>query len=308
MTIYNQTPVLQSHKLKQEKGLNVFYKMECYQPVGSFKIRGMENICRHYLAKGQNKFIASSGGNAGLAIAFVAKKLGAEIKIIVPKTTSEFMIQKIRNLEVEVEIHGNVWDEAHAFALKEAEATNAVYVSPFDDKLLWEGHATMIDECAKVMSQPSKIVVSVGGGGLLLGILKGLKRNGWGSTEVIAVETSGAASFHNSIINDEIVELEKIQTIASSLGAKKIAKKAFQQAKKYKVKPFLVEDEDTVRAMFSFLNEYNVLVEPACGAALAFPLLYSENLTKEDTTLVIACGGVNTSFEQLENYKMRFLD
>jgi L-serine/L-threonine ammonia-lyase len=308
MTIYNQTPLLQSHRLKAEKDLNVFYKMECYQPVGSFKIRGMEHLCRHYLAKGQNKFIASSGGNAGLAMAYVAKKLGANIKIIVPKTTSEFMISKIRNLEVEVEIHGEVWDEAHAFALRQAEETNAVYVSPFNDELLWEGHATMIDECAKQMPQPSKIILSIGGGGLLLGVLKGLERNGWTNTQVIAVETVGAASFHDSMVKNEIIELDTIQTIASSLGAKKIAIEAFEQANKYQVKPFLVQDEDTVRAMFTFLNEYNILVEPACGAALAYPFSYSENLTKDDTTLVIACGGVNTSFEQLENYRMRFLE
>jgi L-serine/L-threonine ammonia-lyase len=307
-TIYNQTPLLQSHKLKQEKDLNVFYKMECHQPVGSFKIRGMENLCRHYLAKGQRKFVASSGGNAGLAMAYVGQKLGAEVKIFVPKSTSEFMINKIRNLGVDVEIHGDTWNETHEYALQQAEETEAIYVSPFDDTLLWQGHASMIDECAKAMPQPTKIVLSVGGGGLLLGVLEGLRRNGWESTEIVAVETVGAASFHGSMAKNELIELDSIQTIATSLGAKKIAVEAFEQAKQFNITPFLVCDVDTVQAMFSFLNEYNVLVEPACGAALSYPLLYSENLSTDDTVLVIACGGVNTSFEQLENYKMRFLD
>jgi L-serine/L-threonine ammonia-lyase len=307
-TIYNQTPLLQSYKLKQEKGLSVFYKMECYQPVGSFKIRGMENLCRHYLAKGQRKFIASSGGNAGFAMAYVGQKLGTEVKIFVPKSTSEFMINKIRNIGVEVEVHGNIWNETHEYALRQAEETKAIYVSPFDDVLLWEGHASMIDECAKAMLQPTKIVLSVGGGGLLLGVLEGLRRNGWESTEIVAVETFGAASFHGSIVNNERIELEAIETIATSLGAKKIAAEAFEQAKQFNITPFLVRDKDTVQAMFSFLNEYNILVEPACGAALSYPLLYSEKSNAEDIILVIACGGVNTSFEQLNNYKFRFLD
>ncbi|NJN77194.1 MAG: pyridoxal-phosphate dependent enzyme [Saprospiraceae bacterium] len=307
-TIYSETPLLQSFKLQKEKGLNVFYKMECHQPVGSFKIRGMENLCRYYLAKGQRKFIASSGGNAGLAMAYVGQKLGAEIKIVVPKSTSEFMVDKIRNLKVDVEIYGTIWNETHEYALRQAEETKATYVSPFDDVLLWEGHASMIDECAKAMPKPTKIVLSVGGGGLLLGVLEGMKRNGWEDVEVIAVETFGAASFHGSMTKNELIELDTIQTIATSLGAKKIATEAFKQAKEFNVTPFLVRDEDTVRAMFSFLNEYNVLVEPACGAALSYPLLYSENLNETDTILVIACGGVNTSFEQLVNYKFRFLD
>ncbi|MFT5832623.1 MAG: L-serine/L-threonine ammonia-lyase [Cognaticolwellia sp.] len=307
-TIYSKTPLLKSYKLKEEKGLNVFYKMECHQPTGSFKIRGMENLCRHYLKKGQRKFIASSGGNAGFSMAYVGTKLGAEVKIIVPKSTSELMIAKIKNLGVEVEIYGKVWDETHEYALRQAEESGAIYVSPFDDALLWEGHASMIDECVKKMPQPSKIVLSVGGGGLLLGVLEGMRRNGWEDTEVIAVETFGAASFQKSIEKDEIITLPSITSIASSLGAKRIAVQAFEQAKEYKVTPFLVSDEDTVRAIFSFLDEYNILVEPACGASLAYPLLYSEKLNGQDTVLVIACGGVNTGFEQLMNYKFRFLD
>ncbi|MFK7949915.1 MAG: pyridoxal-phosphate dependent enzyme [Saprospiraceae bacterium] len=307
-TIYHKTPLLQSYQLKKEKGLNVFYKMESHQPTGSFKIRGMEYLCRHYLAKGQQKFIASSGGNAGLSMAYVAKKLGAEIQIVVPESTSEFMINKIRNLDVEVTVKGKVWDEAHEYSLREAKETNAVYVSPFDDELLWQGHASMIDECAKEMPQPTKVVLSVGGGGLLLGVLEGLRRNGWESTEVITVETFGTASFQKSIVKNELVTLPSINSIASSLGAKTVTPEALKQAKAFNVTPHLVSDEDCIRAMISFLNEYNILVEPACGASLAYPMLYNEKSTADDTILVIACGGVNTSFRQLENYKMRFLD
>ena len=307
-TIYHQTPLLQSHQLKKEKGLNVFYKMEAYQPTGSFKIRGMENLCRHHLANGQRNFIASSGGNAGLSMAYVAKKLGATIQIIVPESTSEFMINKIKNLDAEVIVHGKFWDEANDYCLRQAKETNAVYVSPFDDELLWQGHASMIDECAKAMPQPTKIVLSVGGGGLLLGVLEGLRRNGWESTEIIAVETYGTASFQKSMAKGELITLPAINSIATSLGAKTVTPEVLKQAKSFNVLPLLVSDEECIRAMFSFLDEYNVVVEPACGASLAYPLFYDEKISETDTVLVVACGGVNTSFRQLENYKMRFLD
>jgi len=308
VTIYHNTPVLQSHQLKREKGLNVFYKMETQQPAGSFKIRGMENLCRHYMSKGQQHFIASSGGNAGLSMAYVAQKLGANIQIVVPESTSEFMINKIKNLRAEVIIHGTVWDEAHEYSLLLAKEKNAIYVSPFDDELLWHGHASMIDECAAVMPQPTKIVLSVGGGGLLLGVLEGLRRNGWESTEVIAVETFGTNSFYKSMEKGELISLPSINSIASSLGAKRVAAQALQQAKAFKVSPFLVSDEECVRAMIDFLDEYSVLVEPACGASLAYPYYYNDKIEEDDVVLVIACGGVNTSFKQLENYKMRFIE
>ena len=302
--IYHQTPLLKSHKFQNPK---VFYKMECHQPTGSFKIRGMENLCRYHLQKGQRKFIASSGGNAGFSMAYIAKELGAEVKIVVPQSTLTFMIDKIRNLDVEVEVHGKVWDETHQYALQQSEKQNAIYVSPFDDPLLWEGHASMIDECAQQMAQPSKIVLSVGGGGLLCGVLEGIKRNNWQDSEVIAVETFGAASFQQTLEKNRLIELKAIQTIASSLGAKKVAKQAFLQSKNFKVTPFLVSDEDTVRAIIAFLNEYNTLVEPACGAALSYPMLQSDELKDGDTVLVIVCGGVSTSFEKLKEYESKFL-
>ncbi len=302
--LYHRTPLLQSHKTQTPK---VYYKMECHQPTGSFKIRGMEKLCRHHLANGQTRFIASSGGNAGFSMAYVARKLGAEIKVVVPQTTSQFMIDKIRNLGVEVEVHGKVWDETHQYTLQQAEEQNAVYVSPFDDPLLWEGHASMIDECAQQMPQPNKIVLSVGGGGLLCGVLEGVKRNQWQDSEVIAVETFGAASFQQSMEQNHLVELKAIQTIASSLGAKKVTAQALLQSKNFKVTPFLVKDEDTVRASIDFLNEYNTLVEPACGAALSYPILQGEKLKAEDSVLVIVCGGVSTSFEQLKEYELKFL-
>lgn len=307
-TIHHQTPLLKSYELEKKKGLSVFYKMESYQPTGSFKIRGMENLCRHHLANGQRNFIASSGGNAGLSMAYVAKKLGANIQIVVPESTSEFMINKIRNLDAEVIVRGKFWDEANDYCLQQAKESNRVYVSPFDDALLWQGHASMIDECAKEMPQPTKIVVSVGGGGLLLGILEGLRRNGWEDTEIITVETYGTASFQKSMAKNELVTLPSINSIATSLGAKTVTPEVLKQAKLFKVLPSLVSDEECIRAMLSFLDEYNVLVEPACGASLAYPLFYNEKISKDDTVLVIACGGVNTSFRQLENYKMRFLD
>ncbi len=306
MSIYLHTPLFLSHQLKKERGINVYYKMECHQPAGSFKIRGMENFCRHYLAKGKNKFIASSGGNAGYSVAYVAQKLGAEIKVVVPESTSQFMINKITNLGVEVEVHGQIWDIAHEYALKQADEQGAIYVPPFDDPLLWQGHSSMIDECAKEMPQPSKIVLSVGGGGLLCGVLAGMKRNHWGNTEVITAETYGAASFQQSQEKKELITLDSINTIASSLGARKVSKDAFEMSKNYSVSPYLMEDKDTIMAMISFLNEYHSLVEPACGAALSYPLLQADLLKEGENILVIVCGGVNTSLDKLNEYKEHF--
>lgn len=296
---YLETPIYQSHKLFNEQHKNVFYKMDCYQPTNSFKIRGMEELCRHHIGEGKTKFVSSSGGNAGYSLAYVGKQLGVSVKVVVPSTTTKFMIDKIKDLGAKVEVHGSVWDEAHQYALKSAAQEDAVYVSPFDDPLLWKGHASIIDECAQQMEQPDTVIVSVGGGGLLCGVLEGMKKNGWTNTQVITTETIGAASFYESYQANKIVELEEIKTIATSLGAKKITTKALELAKEFTIKPVKVSDATALKASFDFLNEKSVLIEPACGAAISVPYFHSELLAESNNILVIVCGGANTEFNYL---------
>ena len=158
-TLYVNTPLIRP-KLHSD----VFYKLECDQPSFSFKIRGMERLCRFHLEKGVKRFIASSGGNAGYSLAYVGQQLGLDVSVIVPSTTSSYMMDKIVSLGAKVEMFGDVWDEANIRALEIADKTGAVYVSPFDDPLLWDGHSTIIDECKIQMKKPDHLVVSVGGG------------------------------------------------------------------------------------------------------------------------------------------------
>ena len=287
-SLYSVTPLIESKTIQ-----NVFYKMECDQPSFSFKIRGMEKLCRYHLEKGVKRFVASSGGNAGYSLAYVGQQLGLEVSVIVPSTTTSFMIDKIKSLGAKVEINGDVWDEANIRALEIADKTGAVFVSPFDDPLLWDGHSTLIDECKIQMKKPDRLVVSVGGGGLLCGIIEGLKRNQWFDVKITTVETRGAASFYESWHAQKIIELKEINTIANTLGAKRITEKALSHAKDFQVTPLLVSDDEAVKATQLFYKETSKKVEPACGAALSIPYMHPEHFDENERVLVIACGGAN---------------
>jgi len=287
-SLYSVTSLIESKTIQ-----NVFYKLECDQPSFSFKIRGMERLCRFHLEKGVKRFIASSGGNAGYSLAYVGQQLGLEVSVIVPSTTSSYMMDKIVSLGAKVEMFGDVWDEANIRALEIADKTGAVYVSPFDDPLLWDGHSTIIDECKIQMKKPDHLVVSVGGGGLLCGIIEGLKRNHWSDVKITTVETTGAASFYESWKAQKVVELKEINTIANTLGAKRITEKALSLANQFQVTPLLVSDDEAVKASELFYKETSKKVEPACGAALSIPFLYPESFDENERVLVIVCGGAN---------------
>ena len=287
--LYIETPVYTS-----KEHPNVFYKMESFQPTHSFKVRGMDVLCRFHFNQGKKNFIASSGGNAGYSLAYVCQKMGASLRVIVPETTSKYMIDKIASLNAEVDVYGDAWDEANRKALEISKKEGSVFVSPFDDPLLWKGHSSLIDECAQQIGKPDKVVVSVGGGGLLCGVLEGLKKHGWTETKIITTETRGAASFYQSWKAGKIISLNEITTIANTLGAKKVAERALSLAKDFDTQTFLMSDEEAIKASSLFFDEYKVRVEPACGAALSIPYLFHHLLDQDERVLVIACGGANT--------------
>jgi L-serine/L-threonine ammonia-lyase len=95
-----------------------------------------------------------------------------------------------------------------------ARSQQAVYIHPFDDPIVWSGHASMIREIAEEGIRPGAIVASVGGGGLLCGLVEGMHAMGWTDIPVVAVETEGAASFAASVQAGRLVTLDRITSTA----------------------------------------------------------------------------------------------
>ncbi len=292
-SLYQHTKVAPAPFLEKEGSATSFFiKMDCDQPSGSFKIRGMENLCRSYLAKGKQHFVASSGGNAGYSLAYVARELGAKVQVVLPQSTPAFMQEKIQYLGAKVTVFGKAWDEADQEARRIAEAEGWVYVSPFDDPLLWEGHASIITEDAGRYPKPDAIVVSVGGGGLLTGVLQGLESLSWEDIPVFAIETEGAASFYQSWHAKQLIRLDTIRSKAGSLGAKTVSAKGFAFAQRFALQPRLVSDAQAAEGMKAFQEQFHQSVELACGAAIGYPLAHPEDFAAYTRVLVIGCGGV----------------
>src|SRR5690606_5143544 len=125
--------------------------------------------------RGRKRFVSSSAGNAGLAVAYAGRCLSIPVTVFVPETASERAIALIRQEGAEVVVHGPSWQEANERAL-EALGPDAALLHPFDDPMLWTGHATMIDEVARAGGAFDAVILSVGGGGLLCGVAEGLAR------------------------------------------------------------------------------------------------------------------------------------
>ena len=305
MTLHIQTPYIESLALSQRTGKSVWLKMDALQPCGSFKLRGIGHACEIYAQKGAKRFVSSSSGNAGLAVAYSGRALGLAVTVVVPESSSQTARELLKQYGAEVIVHGPSWQEANALAQTLLGSQDA-YIHPFDDPLLWTGHATMVDEMAANGPKPDVIILSVGGGGLLCGVVEGLDRNGWADVPVLAVETKGADSWSQAMAAGHLVSLDKITSIAGSLGSKQVAAQSLHIAKNHHLIAQVVTDAQAVSACLNLITDHRVVVEPACGAALAPVYDQSAALHNYDRIAVIVCGGVTASLAQLHSWDQQF--
>jgi L-serine/L-threonine ammonia-lyase len=303
MALHIHTPLIESLPLSERTGRRIWLKMENVQPASSFKIRGIGLLCEQGKRDGVSHFISSSGGNAGYAAAYAGRKLGVQTTVFVPQTTPPDARRKIASQEAEVKVAGRVWDEADLGARALAEKIGGLYISPFDHPLIWEGHATIVDEIASEMDKPDAIVLSVGGGGLLCGVIEGLRRNGWQDVAVIAVETEGTASMAASLAQGRLVTLDKITGVATSLGAKTVAREAFERARQHPVQSVVVTDGEAIDACARFADDHRCLVEPACGASLALAYSRPASLARAESVAIIVCGGMGITLDKIQQWR-----
>uniref|UniRef100_A0A3Q2DM00 L-serine ammonia-lyase n=1 Tax=Cyprinodon variegatus TaxID=28743 RepID=A0A3Q2DM00_CYPVA len=313
------TPLLESVSMSKRVGTTVYLKMENCQPSGSFKIRGIGHLCQQ-LAGQSRGIVCSSGGNAGMAAAYVARRMGLPATVVVPSSTPQLVVQRLQDQGAAVRIVGKVWDDANAEALRLAETEGLTLVPPFDHPLLWQGHASLVAEAAAALGpdrKPGAILLSVGGGGLLCGVVHGLRDVGWMDVPIIAMETVGADCFNAAIKAGKVVTLEDITSEAKCLGAKTVCQAAFDfsQSGELNIISELVSDQEALKAVCTFLDEERVLVEMACGAALA--AVYNgliARLQKQGglptplgPLLVVVCGGSGINMEQLDSLRQKLL-
>lgn len=343
---HRHTPLIYSQPLSSLISKPVYLKLDSLQPSGSFKDRGMGKLLSYYhYEQGCNYAICASGGNAGLAVATVANKMNIKCHIVVPISTPQVAIDKIKFQNAKVTQIGDSWADSDIFARNLLNDINndtnntdkATYIHPFDDPLIWEGHSSIIDELVFDFNEmkvntlhpdhkqyflnednnycPSAIICSVGGGGLLNGLCVGLNKNKpWNeNVTIITAETFGADSFFQSFNFGEYITLDSINSIATTLGARKVQSNIldFVNNKEYckECIPVRVTDAEAVSASLYFLNHHRILVEPACSASLA--LLYNDKYVKEilhpfQNIVVEICGGSGISLQLLQQYCQKF--
>jgi len=307
------SPCIKSFPLSERMSTDIYLKLDNFQPTCSFKIRGIGNVCiKAVHERGCQYLVASSGGNAGLAVAYSAKLLGVPATVVIPNTTVAFMRDKIHSYGATVVVHGDCWAEANEKA-KEicSQIPNSELIHPFDHPDIWEGHTSIVKELHQQLpKKPDAVVCVVGGGGLLCGISKGLQEVGWEDVPIIAVETEGSSKLVETLRKGTVQHISKINTIAKALGVSYVTDEVLHL--NHPIIPAVVSDKDTVNAIVNISNDHQILLEPSCAAGVS--LLYNEDksiiqpyLGHDKLIVFIICGGNMTNLTLIKQWSETFL-
>ena len=271
-------------------------KLEFLQHVGSFKARGvLLGLAKLTADEKTAGVIAVSAGNHALAVSWAAQVARISAKVIMPKTADKFRVNGCRTYGADILL---AEDTEEAFFLMDqlSKKENRVVMHPFEAEHMMLGAATCGYEMIKSMPEMDIAIIPVGGGGLISGLSAAIKLVK-PSVKVYGVEPYGADTMFQSFIKKKPVAINKVKTIADSLGAPMALALSYELAQSNVEEIVRLTDAEMIEAMNIIREKLNFIVEPACGSSLAACLgPLKEKVLKKNVAL-IACGS-NISFER----------
>jgi len=249
-------------------GTEVFLKLELFQYAGTFKPRGallnMLALSPEELARGVT---AVSAGNHAIAVGYAARALGTSAKVVMTRTANPARVAACRAYGAEIvpadDVH-TAFDEAHRIESDEGRTL----IHPFEGRRTVLGTAGVGLELTRAVPDLDAVIVPIGGGGLCAGVATAVKL-AQPECEVFGVEPEGADSMHRSFAAGEPRAIDRVRTIADSLGAPHAAPYTFGLCRRFVDELVMIDDDQIRRAMRLIFDGAKLAVEPAGAAATA---------------------------------------
>ncbi len=261
------TPLRRSFALREA---NAWLKLECWQPTGSFKVRGaLSTMGALSAAERSRGVVAASAGNHALGVAYAAAALGGDTKVtlFVPETAPRAKVEKLRTFPVTVREGGRTYDDAYAASRAFEKESGATYVHPFDDPRTAAGQGTCGLEILAQCPDVGTILVPVGGGGLISGIAvaaKALRSD----VRIVGVQAAASPSLSESLrLGRPLLEYDAKPTLADGIAGG-IGLMAWEH--RHLIDAVVdVPEADIERAMLALLAEDQVLAEASGAVGVA---------------------------------------
>ncbi len=286
-----RTPMLKADNLSAPiTDAALHLKLESLQATGSFKARGATNRLlatpKDELARG---IVTASGGNHGVAVARTGKLAGVPAHVFVPKNISPPKLEKLKRWGAEVQLVGDVFDEADKAARAYAKEIGAVYFHPFADPLVVAGQGTVALEILEDLPEVDTFLIAIGGGGLVGGMgtaIRALKPK----ARIIGIEPVGCPTLKASIDAGRIVTIEKITTIVPTMSCARTDERVFELVRSVVDDIVLVEDAAMIDAAKWLWFEMGLAADLSGAAALAALKAGLVPVAPGETVCALVCG------------------
>ena len=286
--VARKTDVLYAPKINPDA--NVYLKTENLQNTGSFKLRGAYyKISSLSEEEKKHGVIACSAGNHAQGVAFAATKNGIPSVICLPDGAPISKVEATKGYGAQVVLVPGVYDDAYNKALELQKEKGYTFIHPFDDEDVIAGQGTIGLEILSQLPQADAVVVPVGGGGLISGIAFAIKSLN-PKIRVYGVQAEGAASMVESLKEEEIVQLERVNTIADGIKVKEPGNHTFDLCQKYVDDIVTVSDDEVAGAILSLIENQKLITEGA-GAVSVAAVMFNKLPVKGKNVVCVLSGG-----------------
>lgn len=290
-----RTELAYTNTLSGMTGNQIYLKMENQQSTGSFKLRGAYNRIAN-LSEEEKKHgvIASSAGNHAQGTALAATRFGIPSTIVMPKHAPLSKVKATKSYGATVVLHGDVYDEAYAEALRIQAESKATFVHPFNDPSVIAGQGTIALEILEDLPDVDVVVVPIGGGGLISGIAVALKTLR-PQVKIIGVQTKNMPSMAEAISKQKIVTCNGLATIADGIAVKTPGDVTFDIVKHYVDDIVTVSEDEIAGAILLLLERVKTVAEGAGAVSVAAVLNRLTSYKNSKIAAVISGGNIDVN-------------
>jgi threonine dehydratase len=290
------TPCTPSQTFGEMFGGQAWFKFENLQRTGSFKERGALN--RMLLLPDDDRrrgVIAASAGNHAQGVAYHASRLGIPATIVMPELTPLVKVLATERYGATVVMHGSVYDEAMAEALRIQSREGQTLIPPFDDPAIIAGQGTIGLELMEQCPEMEVVVVGVGGGGIISGIATAVKETR-PEVRVIGVESEVLPAALRAREAGEVVTIPPAETIAEGIAVRRIGDHTFRHIERYVDELVTVSEEEIAAGVLLLLEREKTVAEAACATTVAAVLNgHIGDLKGRNVVMLLSGGNIDVS-------------
>ncbi|MGA9859227.1 MAG: threonine ammonia-lyase [Solirubrobacteraceae bacterium] len=285
-----ETPVLSSRTLAERTGINAVLKAENLQRTGSFKLRGALAKIASLGTALDAGVVTASAGNHAQAVAYAARERGVPCEVYMPESAPIAKAEATTALGARVRLVGQTVDDALLAANERAREGGLAFVHPFDDPVVVAGQGGLGLELLAQVPDVSRVIVPVGGGGLISGVAIAVK-SARPDIEVVGVQVQACAPFAASLVAGEPVAVASALTIADGIAVKRPGRLTLKLIEQWVDALVTVSEEEVAEAMVFLLERAKLVVEGAGAVGVAALLAGMIEGESTGTTAVILSGG-----------------